>query len=76
MRDGLDLSNLEEKTAYINTVLKEVKQEDDEIKQEFLLKKISLEFDIDVNILKNTLKKWFFCYRINYINNTKEDVKA
>ena len=57
MRDGLDLSNLEEKTAYINTVLKEVKQEDDEIKQEFLLKKISLEFDIDVNILKNTLKK-------------------
>lgn len=57
MRDGLDLSSLEDKTDYINSVLKEVKQEEDEIKQEFILKKLSLEFDIDVNILKNSLKK-------------------
>ena len=57
MRDGLDLSNLEEKSNYINQVLKEIRQEDDEIKQELLLKKLSLEFDIDINILKNSLKK-------------------
>ena len=53
MREGIDLTNLEEKTAYINSVLKEVKQEEDEVKQEFILKKLSLEFDIDINILKN-----------------------
>lgn len=57
LRLGLDLSNLEEKTEYINMTLKEIKQEEDEIKQEFMLKKISTEFDIDINILKNNLKK-------------------
>ncbi|MGM9878680.1 MAG: DNA primase [Bacilli bacterium] len=64
MRDGLNLSNLEDKTDYINSVLKEVKQEDDEIKQEFILKKIALEFDIDINILKNSLKKIEKCSKI------------
>ena len=64
MRDGLNLSNLDEKTSYINSVLKEIKQDDDLVKQEFLLKKISLEFDIDVNILKNSLKKIEKCSKI------------
>ncbi len=64
MRDGLNLSNLDEKTSYINSVLKEVKQEEDLVKQEFLLKKISLEFDIDINILKNSLKKIEKCSKI------------
>ena len=64
MRDNLDLSNLEEKTSYINNVLKEIKQEDDEIKQELLLQKMSLEFDIDINILKNSLKKIEKCSKI------------
>lgn len=64
MRDGLNLSNLDDKTSYINSVLREVKQEDDLVKQEFLLKKISLEFDIDVNILKNSLKKIEKCSKI------------
>ena len=57
LRLGLDLSNLEEKTEYINMTLKQIKQETDEIKQEFMLKKIATEFDIDINILKNNLKK-------------------
>lgn len=64
MRDGLNLSNLDDKTDYINSVLKEVKQEEDEIKQEFILKKMALEFDIDINILKNTLKKIEKCSKI------------
>ena len=33
MRDNLDLSNLEEKTSYINNVLKEIKKEKNEIKK-------------------------------------------
>lgn len=57
LKSGLDLNNLEEKADYINMTLKEIKQEDDEIKQEFMLKKIEAEFDIDINILKNNLKK-------------------
>lgn len=57
MREGLDLNDLDTKTAYINNALKEIKQEDDPIKQEFLLKKIAVEFDIDISILRNNLKK-------------------
>ncbi len=64
MRDGLDLTNLEEKTEYINSVLQEIKQENDLIKQELLLKKLEAEFDIDVNILKNSLKKIEKCSKI------------
>ena len=57
MREGLDLNDLDTKTAYINNALKEIKQENDLIKQEFLLKKIAVEFDIDISILRNNLKK-------------------
>lgn len=57
MKTGLNLTNIEDKTGYINTVLKEVSKEKDEIKREMILKKISTEFDIDISILKNNLKK-------------------
>ena len=57
LRDGLDLSNIDEKSKYLNSVLDEVSKEEDPIKRELLLKKISSEFDIDINILKNNLKK-------------------
>ena len=57
MRDGLDLSNIDDKSEYIKSVLDDVSKETDEIKREFLLKKISAEFDIDISILKNNLKK-------------------
>ena len=57
MKDGLDLSNINDKSEYINLVLEEVSKESDDIKREFILKKISTEFDIDINILKNNLKK-------------------
>ena len=57
MKEGVDFSNLEEKSSYINSILEEVSKETDEIKQEFMLKKLSEEFDIDISILKNNLKK-------------------
>ena len=57
MKDGLDLSNINDKSEYIKQVLDEVSKESDEIKREFILQKISTEFDVDVNILKNNLKK-------------------
>ena len=56
MRDGFDLSNIDDKSEYIKAVLEDVSKESDEIKREFLLKKISTEFDIDISILKNNLK--------------------
>lgn len=57
MKEGFDFSNISDKSSYINNVLAEVSKESDEIKLEFILKKLSKEFDIDVNILKNNLKK-------------------
>ena len=57
MKEGINLDSIEEKSSYINTILEEVNSETDDIKKEFMLKKISSEFDIDINILKNNLKK-------------------
>ena len=57
MKDGFDLSNVNDKSQYIKSVLDEVSKETDEIKREFILQKISNEFGIDINILKNNLKK-------------------
>jgi DNA primase len=56
MRDGFDLSNIDDRSTYIKSVLGDIGKETDEIKREFLLKKISNEFDIDISILKNNLK--------------------
>lgn len=72
MRDGLDLTDLESKTKYINSVLKELKQDEDEIKQEFILKKLEKEFDIDINILKNNLKKQEKCSKIEALKTKPE----
>ena len=57
MRDGFDLSNIDDRSTYIKSVLSDISKETDDIKREFLLKKISTEFDIDISILKNNLKK-------------------
>lgn len=58
MKEGFDLSNISDKSSYINSVLSEIYKEQDEIKLELMLNKLSKEFDIDVNILKNNLKKY------------------
>ena len=71
MKEGLDLNDIEGKSLYINEVLKEVSLEEDEIKQEFILKKIEKEFDINIDILKNNLKKQEKCSRIKALNTNE-----
>ncbi len=56
LKEGKDLTNIDEKAEYINEVLQEIKNEEDIVKQELLLKKISLEFNIDIEILKKKLQ--------------------
>lgn len=75
MKEGLDLNDIEGKSLYINEVLKEVSLEEDEIKQEFILKKIEKEFDIDIDILKNNLKKQEKCSKIKALNTNKAQGK-
>ncbi len=57
LKHGKDLTNIDNQTEYINKVLEEIKKEEDIVKQELVLKKISLEFNIDVEILKKKLQK-------------------
>ena len=70
MKEGIDFNDLDQKSSYINDVLKEVKNEDDLVKQEFMLKRIALEFDIDINILKNNLKNIEKCSKIKTLNES------
>ncbi len=56
LKEGQDLSSIEGKTNYINTILKDIAVEPDIIKQEFMLEKISKEFEINIEILKNKLQ--------------------
>ena len=73
LRDGFDLSNIDDKSAYINSVLSEISKESDEIKQELMLQKLSSEFDMDINVLKNNLKKFLKYSKIETLN--KKPVK-
>lgn len=57
MKEKVDFNNLDEKTNYVNNILKEINKEKDEIKREFMLKKVSNEFDININILRKNLQK-------------------
>ena len=75
MKEGLDLSDIEDKSLYINEVLKEVSAEEDEIKQEFILRKLEKEFDIHIDILKNNLKKQEKCSRIKALNTNEAQNK-
>lgn len=73
MKERSNLSSVDDKAKYINDVLNELKQEKDEIKQELILKKISIEFNIDIEILKNKLQKIENCSRIETLK--KEPVR-
>ena len=72
LKEGVNLNSIEEKSSYINSILGEVEEEKDEIKKEFMLKKISSEFDIDINILKNSLKKREKYSKIETLSNEPE----
>lgn len=73
MKERSNLSSVDDKAKYINNVLNELKQEKDEIKQELILKKISIEFNIDIEILKNKLQKIENCSKIETLK--KEPVR-
>lgn len=56
LKEGKNLTTIEDQSKYINSVLEEVNLSNDVIKQELMLKKISLEFNIDIEVLKNKLQ--------------------
>ncbi len=64
LKDGKDLTNIDEKAEYINEVINEIKNEEDLVKQELILSKIALEFNIDPEILKKKLQNVKKCSKI------------
>ena len=56
LKEGRNLTSVEEQSDYLNQVLFEVNKEQDIIKQELLLKKLSDEFGIEVEILRKKLQ--------------------
>lgn len=73
LKEGKNLLSLDEQSSYINSVLLEVSKESDDIKRELLLNKLSKEFEIDIEILKNKLQNKEKCSKIEPLN--KEPVK-
>ncbi|MDD5980280.1 MAG: DNA primase [bacterium] len=64
LKEGKDLTKIEDQTVYINNVLDSLKNEEDEIKIELILKKITLEFGIDIDILRKKLQNIKKCSKI------------
>jgi len=77
LKEGKDLTKLEDQTTYINSVLETLKEEEDIIKIELILKKITLEFGIDVDILRKKLQNIKKCSKIEAFKKVevKEEVK-
>lgn len=73
LKEGKNLLSIEEQTMYINSVIDEISKEKDSIKQELLLNKLSKEFNLDIQILKNKLQNKEKCSKIETLN--KEDIK-
>ena len=73
LKEGKNLLSVEEQTVYINSVIDEISKEKDVIKQELLLNKLSKEFNLDVEILKNKLQNKEKCSKIETLN--KEPIK-
>ena len=74
MKSMSNLSTIDDKAKYINDVLIELKKEQDEIKLDMMLRKISLDFDINIEILQNKLQKLENCSKIEALK--KEPVKT
>lgn len=73
LKEGKNLLSIEEQTMYINSVIDEISKEKDSIKQELLLNKLSKEFNLDIQILKNKLQNKEKCSKIETLN--KEGIK-
>jgi DNA primase len=55
LKHGKDLNNVEDLSSYINEVIKNLANNEDSILREVTLKKISSEYDISLDVLKNKL---------------------
>ena len=80
LKDGKDFTNVDDTSKYINDVLEELKNETDDIKIELILHKISLEFNIDSEILRKKLQNLEKCSKIEALKKeakqeTKESLK-
>lgn len=70
LKEGRKLTSIDEQTNYLNEAVKEISAVKDPIKQELMLKKISFEFNIDIEILKNKLQNEAKCSKIETLNKT------
>ena len=57
LKKGKNLSSDIEKASYVNEMLKELEHVNDEILLELTLKKLSLESGLDIDFLRNKIKK-------------------
>ena len=56
LREGKDLTKIDEQSSYVNEVLQELSNIDDDIKKELILKKLEKEFNLDIEFLRNKLQ--------------------
>lgn len=56
LKDGKDLTNIDDKSFYISKVLEEIANESDLIKKELILDELAKEFQFDVEILRKKLQ--------------------
>lgn len=56
LKEGKDLTKIEEQSSYINDVLLELSSVEDDVKKELILKKLEKEFNLDIDFLRNKLQ--------------------
>ena len=57
LKKGKNISSSEDLANYVNDVIKELEKIDDDVLKEITLKKVSLESNLDIEFLKERLKK-------------------
>ncbi len=70
LKKGVNLSSVEEKSEYVNSVLKEISLVKDEIKREIMLKNLAKETDIWYNTLEKKLKELLKSQEITKVDIT------
>ena len=75
LKEGKNLKSVEDQSKYINNVLEEIKNDNDDIKKELILKKISIEFNIDIEILRNKLQNLQNYSKIETLKKTTKEEK-
>lgn len=56
LKEGKDLTKIDEQSSYVNDVLLELSNIDDDVKKELILKKLEKEFNLDIEFLRNKLQ--------------------